>query len=288
MSVSEASGRKRKEREEEVTAAATIRRAIFGGGTETTTGARGGGQQAAAVLVSPGGGSSSSKKEASDEEADKKRILEIVHRELREDSTVSVREKLSELADFCYDREAPDARGPNRMVLDQAGGHTLILHLMAKHGNDAGVQNEGLRALQNPAADDSGGRCERLADAFAVEQVLTGMMKFSEQKHRPVQKHGCGVLLNLSLGSLVVKKRIVAVGGVAALVSAMKRHAECKDIQLWTCLALEDLVELPEGKKAIWEASGGSAIFGALEKHRDDEDIKTSAKATLKALMSDA
>lgn len=194
---------------------------------------------------------------------------------------------LNELANLMHPDNTitEDMAEANAKHLHDFGGHGLILHCLRALANDYRVQVAGIVALQNLTGslfEDT--VYDSLAKAGVVKVIINAMIQFPDYQ---TQKAGCGVLLNLSGGSVAVKQTILREGGVACICSAMRKHSNCPKIQMRGCKVLRALkVDLPDDTiYAIWKAKGVSLMVAAIENHPSDAALRTAAYLALEGLF---
>lgn len=117
----------------------------------------------------------------------------------------------------------------------------------------------------------------------ASEQVVNAMLKFP--KDATLQLFGCGALCNLaSLPSQ--QASLIKVGGVDAVIAAIKLHPKDQEILLKACLCLYNLAASSEVyRKHIIQRSGGM-VLAEVQVRLDDHKESPAKEAATLALIN--
>ena len=131
---------------------------------------------------------------------------------------------------------------------------------MRRHPADAGVQEEGCRALESLAFGNADNRA-KIAAAGGIADVLAAMR--AHRSHAWVQFQGCQALWKLANGNADNKGKIAAAGGIEDVQAAMRAHWWNPLVQLCGFFALCNL----DGSAALYALGllSGLAIWGCYE-----------------------
>jgi len=192
-----------------------------------------------------------------------------------------VKQALSNLADMCsWECQKAEENGKE---IARLGGPLAIIKAMERNMDDADIQVEASRAMQN-----FGLYCDNDIRVLAVQiggivAVVEAMNKYRD--YSKMQTQGCFSLRYLSHEDEEHQKQVADVGGVMAIIEAMKSHPLDPEVQLSACLTLNKLADGGDYlKNAIVNTSGLSAIGRAAEYHINNSDIRLAASAANKSL----
>ena len=120
-----------------------------------------------------------------------------------------------------------------------------------------------------------------IQNGASIAMVVQTMKQFP--RHVRVQRMGCGSLKDMTLDSWSNKEKVVEVGGVEALLRAMRLHAKDVDVQKHACSCLYNLVA---GKfpALLMERGVVAAVLTTIDNHSQDEDVLPEACNCLLAL----
>jgi hypothetical protein len=96
------------------------------------------------------------------------------------------------------------------------------------------------------------------------------------------------VIIQLTYHSEMRRSGMVAVGGVEAVVKAMKTFPKCQTLQAWACGALRNLACYSIGKKKALESGGIEVLLATVTNHLDSAKICEHACWALYNIVKDS
>lgn len=103
-----------------------------------------------------------------------------------------------------------------------------------------------------------------------------------------VQELGCCALGNLARDCHEAQARILEIGGVESVISAMQAHRIVANVQIGACRALSEFAENPDGRAAITNAGGVEAVVSCLREHMLVANVALEACAVLRKMVQDS
>lgn len=213
-------------------------------------------------------------------------IPTLILTELWNDDKSRVKNGMKKLANLCF---GDDGREANRKAIYEAGGHATIVGAMMKWIGCPIITAEGCRTLQNATADNPVYR-DSAVKVGALEIVLAAMRKYFNDRY--LQRVGCGALHSLTKNNLSHSVRMVTeLGGVQTIVDGMKSFPDSIRLQMWACIAINNLSQWETQKERIVDAGALAVLVNALETSNDMTgsevvSIRENALSAKKRLLS--
>lgn len=211
-------------------------------------------------------------------------IPKLLTQDLLSDDRRTVKIALTQLADLCI-LPSPTQASTNRRNVFAYGGHLLIVQVLKKWYQSAGIQRQGCRALQNAgsAGIESADFCDACVKVGAVETVLSAMANF--EAVQDVQRCAIGALLNLSLRSEANTRRLViALDGIRLIVSAMKKFPLSRDLNEWGAWTMDNASMWKDFQSVLIKNGCVMVLAAAMEEYDKDLRIQQFTRRTLTRL----
>lgn len=206
----------------------------------------------------------------------RKRISEMIRRDLWSSEEKVVEDALAELAD----KAASDSQYRNAIA--RTGGILAIVRSMEQHDSCPGIQVAGCRALEKLALETENELA--IGEVGGVDAVLAAMMQHVGNAF--VQEAAWSALWNLTCGNACDEMTTDTEGGMHAIVACMKQHSYHPEVQRNACGALTNLcLQNDDRLRALADADGFVAIATALQNHWDNETVRKEASHALTSLL---
>lgn len=152
----------------------------------------------------------------------------------------------------------------NRKTIVDQGGIEAIMKFIEDHQDEkAAVLRPGIDALWNITFHDEA--VDRMSESGdLLERFLKVVQKHTDATD--VQAGACAVLLNLSVKDRN-RWKIVELGGVALVATAMQRHSQCEEVLEQGCQALYMLAYHQDLRPIVQEKCGNVATLAAAYPH---------------------
>jgi len=205
---------------------------------------------------------------------------------MSDDWTV-VKSALSQLTGLC--NTSTENAATNRATLTRFGAGSNIVAVMNKWHLVPSIQAHGCCALTNIVFDNSvfGATAKEIG---CLDAIAWAMARYPGNED--VQNHGCAALGNFSHNQKSNTKYIVKeLNGATLIVSAMKTHPQCADLQYLASFALNCFSHWNELKKAVQEAGAEHALVDAWTNHHDEskefvKEIQEDARSAFRKLLN--
>ena len=210
-----------------------------------------------------------------------------------------------------------------------AGAAAAVVGMLRRHTSDLEMQRLGLGALQNMAFGDEAAKqavmkidgakvaVETMAAHVrsaatststatrappSIAALAAGEVDVAEDgdehpmqawSEKEIQRNGCGLLRNLALGQPSLRQHVCEVGGLAAIIEAMRTYPTFAEVQSTGCAALHHIAsgdmqrprEISEDasarRSALLEAGGLGALLEAMERHEANVEVQRNGCAAL-------
>jgi hypothetical protein len=117
--------------------------------------------------------------------------------------------------------------------------------------------------------------CHRVTDLYPIAEVKTLVKTFS-------------VIVALTFNHNESKVGIAAIGGVEAIVKAMKTFPNCQTIQEFACIVVSNLACCSIGKTKVVETGGIEVLLAAINNHLDSADVCETASWALSRIAEES
>jgi len=206
----------------------------------------------------------------------RKRVSEIIRRDLWSKDESVVETALAELAE-----KAASAQS-YRNGIARTGGILAIVRAMEQNIDSDKIQMAACHALEKLALDTENELA--IGEVGGVDAILGAMM--AHFTNEPVQEAAWSALWNCTCGNACDTMTIDTQGGMAAIVSCMKQHADNAIVQTNACGSLTNLcLDNDERLEALVAADGFVAIAGALQRHWSNPVVRNEASHAMTSLL---
>jgi hypothetical protein len=169
-------------------------------------------------------------------------------------------------------------------------GINVVVAAMNNHLNNADIQESGFYFLQKIVDSSKNPRntINILVSAGGIKAIVAVMKKHLD--NAIIQKSGCWALRNIAAIAAAdetmwevlrkitanadkTKRKVVAEGGIEAVVAAMNAHTRVADVQENGCAALGNIAMLSEeNMEKVAEKGGIEAVVAAMEEHLNNAE----------------
>mmetsp|Transcript_16792 Transcript_16792/g.40933 ORF Transcript_16792/g.40933 Transcript_16792/m.40933 type:complete len:578 (+) Transcript_16792:109-1842(+) len=173
----------------------------------------------------------------------------------------------------------PMHRGPEELVVDNF--HT-ILSIMKVHVEDAGIQEEGMKALYKTMESAPDNR-DLMIDEDGVVTIVDAMTRYSHELE--IQSQGLAIMLALVTQNADNHELLFSTGGLDVLLAALITFPVNVSVSTYGIQILKDFTRLSlDFQRAVSAKGGIGVIVTAMKKHAYNEDIQDPAFACMRNL----
>ena len=179
------------------------------------------------------------------------------------------------------------------MLNMEEDGIKLVVAAMNNHLNNANIQISGFYFLQKivNSSENSRNTIDILVSAGGIQAIVAVMNAHLD--NAIIQESGCLALANITanetkwkvLGNITAKvlgnitanadetkRKVVAEGGIEAVVAAMNAYLNNATIQIRGCAALGNIAMLAENMQKVAEKGGIEAVVAAMNAHLNNAE----------------
>lgn len=161
------------------------------------------------------------------------------------------------------------ANAANRLMIAQEGGIDATISVLGFHASQSNVATNALRALTCLAVDVA--NRVTIATGGGIAVILFSMRACLSSAS--VSEHGCGALINITLGNAENNALVVQAGGIENILSAMRAHPNNAGVAANGCSALQNLASDGGNQVAIAQAGGIAVVVAAMQLYPDSVEV---------------
>jgi hypothetical protein len=197
-----------------------------------------------------------------------------------------VQKGLKQLADLCLMGQ-PSSCEAHRQTVYRSQGYHAMVGALQRYIFCPVTAAEGCRCMQNSTMDVVDYQ-ETAVAAGALEIVARVLRRHGSDRY--VQRVGCGALYALTKNHARHAKQLVCHIGVrSTIVTALRAFGDSQRLQMWGCLALENLSQWPDLTGPLVESGSLVALAAAMETYKTIDSmevavIQESARLAMKRL----
>ena len=212
----------------------------------------------------------------------RKRVADIIRRDLWDKDVTVVESALQLLVDkLVHSTDGITFRN----AIARNGGILAIVRAMEQHVEHSGIQIAACRALEQLALETENELA--IGEVGGVEAILGAMMTHFTQID--VQDAAWSALCNCTCGNACDIMTIDTQGGMTAIVSCMKQHVENARIQSSAVGTLTNLCwNNPNRMDALVKSGGFSVMAKALQTHWENEIVRNETAHAMHVLLGGA